>query len=203
MLEIKKAIVGPLATNTYIVCKANECIVIDPGGDADEILRLLEGKSLIAIIATHLHFDHVAAVTELAKATEAPFYAHPADWVVYRELNATAEEWGFSLPEIPEPKPIGERFWVFDVWHTPGHTPGSISLVTEGVVFTGDSLFYQSVGRTDLPLGNWDLLVKSVCRLYGLPRDYVVYPGHGPRTYIGLEAVNNPFININTCRGST
>jgi len=197
-MDVEKVVTGPLATNTYLVCRAEECAVIDPGGGVDKILNLLRGRSLVAVVATHLHFDHVAAVAALTEA--APFYAHPADWAVYRELNAVAEEWGFETPDLPEPKPLVGRLWIFDVWHTPGHTPGSVSLVADGAVFTGDTLFYRSVGRTDLPLGNWDLLVQSVCRLYSLPRNYIAYPGHGPETYIGLEAADNPFINSDVCK---
>ncbi len=197
---VEKLVTGPLATNTYIICSAEECVVVDPGGDADKILARLGGRSVAAVVATHLHFDHVAAVAALTEAAGAPFYAHPADWAVYRELNAVAEEWGFETPDLPTPKPLGERLWIFDVWHTPGHTPGSVSLVADGAVFTGDTLFYQSVGRTDLPLGDWDLLVQSLCRLYSLPRNYVVYPGHGPETYIGLEAADNPFVNADVCK---
>jgi hydroxyacylglutathione hydrolase len=199
-VHVEKVVTGPLATNTYIVCSAEECVVVDPGGGADRILARLGGRSVAAVVATHLHFDHVTAVAALTEAAGAPFYAHPADWAVYRELNAVAEEWGFETPDLPTPKPLGERLWIFDVWHTPGHTPGSVSLVADGAVFTGDTLFYQSVGRTDLPLGDWDLLVQSVCRLYSLPRNYVVYPGHGPETYIGLEAADNPFINAEVCK---
>lgn len=199
-VHVEKVVTGHLATNTYIVCSAEECVVVDPGGGADRILARLGGRSVAAVVATHLHFDHVAAVAALTEAAGAPFYAHPADWAVYRELNAVAEEWGFETPDLPTPKPLGERLWIFDVWHTPGHTPGSVSLVADGAVFTGDTLFYQSVGRTDLPLGDWDLLVQSVCRLYSLPRNYVVYPGHGPETYIWLEAADNPFINANVCK---
>jgi len=199
-MQVEKVVTGPLATNTYIVCSAEECVVVDPGGDADKILARLRGRSVAAVVATHLHFDHVAAVAALTETTGAPFYAHQADWVVYRELNAVAEEWGFETPDLPTPKPLGERLWIFDVWHTPGHTPGSVSLVADGAVFTGDTLFYQSVGRSDLPLGDWDLLVQSVCRLYSLPPNYAVYPGHGPETYIGLEAADNPFINSDVCK---
>lgn len=199
-MEVKRLTTGLLSTNTYVVCIAEECVVVDPGGDVDEILTLLHSRSLVAVVATHLHFDHVAAVADLVDSTGALFYAHPADWAVYKTLNAMAEEWGFRIPDIPTPRPLGERLWIFDVWHTPGHTPGSVSLVADGAVFTGDTLFYQSVGRTDLPLGDWDLLVQSVCRLYSLPRNYVVYPGHGPETYIGLEAADNPFINADVCK---
>lgn len=198
-MNVERIVVGPLATNAYLACSGDECVVIDPGDEAAAILKRLGRKGLVAIIATHLHFDHVGAVLELAEATGAPFYAHPADWAIYKELNEVAEEWGFSVPEIPPPKNPGLRGWELDVLHTPGHTPGSISLVGDGVVFTGDTLFHMSVGRTDLPGGDWDALVESVCRLYGLPRGYLVYPGHGPATTIGNEAEGNPFVDASVC----
>ncbi|ABP50263.1 MULTISPECIES: MBL fold metallo-hydrolase [Pyrobaculum] len=198
-MNVERIVVGPLATNAYLACSGDECVVIDPGDEAAAILKRLGRKGLVAIIATHLHFDHVGAVLELAEATGAPFYAHPADWAIYKELNEVAEEWGFSVPEIPPPKNPGLRVWELDVLHTPGHTPGSISLVGDGVVFTGDTLFHMSVGRTDLPGGDWDALVESVCRLYGLPRGYLVYPGHGPATTIGNEAEGNPFVDASVC----
>ncbi|MEM0464280.1 MBL fold metallo-hydrolase [Pyrobaculum sp.] len=198
-MHVERVVVGPLATNAYLVCQDDECAVIDPGDEAAAILKRLGRRALVAIVATHLHFDHVGAVLELAEATGAPFYAHPADWAVYRELNKVAEEWGFPVPEIPPPRNPGLRVWELDVLLTPGHTPGSISLVGDGVVFTGDTLFHMSVGRTDLPGGDWDALVDSICRLYRLPRVYLVYPGHGPTTTIGNEADGNPFVDASVC----
>lgn len=196
---VEKIVTGPLATNSYLACKDDVCIVIDPA-DAEPIIRALRRRGIVAVVATHLHFDHAAGVRRVVELFNAPFYAHPADWAVYREINEVALEWGFEIPDIPEPKPIPGRLWVFEVWHTPGHTPGSITLIADGVVFTGDTLFKSSVGRTDLPLGDWDALVQSICRLYTLPNYYVVYPGHGPKTDIGSEASKNPFINISICK---
>ncbi|MFN3804927.1 MAG: MBL fold metallo-hydrolase [Pyrobaculum sp.] len=192
-MEVDTAVVGPLATNSYLICERDECLLVDPGGDAAELLGRLGRRVLVAMVATHLHFDHVAAVAAVAETTGAPFYAHPADWEVYRELNSMAEEWGFELPELPAPKPPGGRLWRLEVIHTPGHTPGSISLAGDNFVLTGDTLFHMSVGRTDLPYGSWRQLVQSLCALLRLPPDYVVYPGHGPRTYIGVERRENPY----------
>lgn len=200
-MEVVKVVVGPLATNSYIVCKNDECIVVDPGDGGEKLLRALGRRSLVSIVATHLHFDHVGAVAHLVEATGVPFYAHPADWRIYKELNEVAVEWGFEVPTLPQPRNPGSRLWLFDVLHTPGHTPGSISLLGGGVVFTGDTLFRMSVGRTDLPYGNWEELMRSVCRLYQLPSDFVVHPGHGPPTSIGDEATGNPFINSGVCDG--
>ncbi|AAL63547.1 MULTISPECIES: MBL fold metallo-hydrolase [Pyrobaculum] len=200
-MNVERVIVGPLATNSYIVCEREECVVIDPGAEGDRIMRQLGRKSLVAVVATHLHFDHVGAVARLVEATGAEFYAHSDDWRIYKSLNQIAEDWGFAVPELPTPRGLGSRVWRLEVLHTPGHTPGSISLVGDGFVFTGDALFYRSVGRTDLPYGDWEALVQSVCRLYGLPPSFQVYPGHGPETTIGAEARGNPFINADICLG--
>ncbi|MCU7788347.1 MBL fold metallo-hydrolase [Pyrobaculum sp. 3827-6] len=200
-MEVVKVVVGPLATNSYVACQDEECVVVDPGDEGERLLRALSGRSLVAVVATHLHFDHVGAVAHLVEAAGAPFYAHPADWRIYKALNEVAPHWGFKVPELPTPRDPGERLWLFDVLHTPGHTPGSISLVASDAVFTGDTLFRGSVGRTDLPYGDWEALTRSVCRLYQLPSHLVVYPGHGPPTTIGAEAAGNPFINADVCDG--
>ncbi|ACB39574.1 MBL fold metallo-hydrolase [Pyrobaculum neutrophilum] len=197
-MEVEVVTAGPLETNTYLVCRGDECLVIDPA-EAAPVVKALGRRGVAAVVATHLHFDHVSGVGELVKLYNAPFYAHPADWAVYRELNEVAVRWGFGVPDIPEPKPTPRRLWDLDVLHTPGHTPGSISLVAEGFVFTGDTLFRRSVGRTDLPLGDWRALTASVCALYQLPKHYLAYPGHGPATTIGEEASGNPFIRHSQC----
>ncbi|MEM1598273.1 MAG: MBL fold metallo-hydrolase [Pyrobaculum sp.] len=199
-MEVERAVVGPLATNAYLICEGDECVVVDPGGDPGEIFKLLRRRSVAAVVATHLHFDHVAAVGEVVGTTGAPFYAHVEDWRVYKSLNSIAEEWGFPLPDLPEPRPLGGRLRGLEVWHTPGHTPGSVSLVGPGFVLTGDTLFKESVGRADLPHGDWRRLIKSVCRLYSLPEEYVVYPGHGPPTTIGDELRGNLFVNYLVCQ---
>lgn len=199
-MEITRLVVGPLSTNTYILCEFDECIVVDPGADFDEIVETLGSRSVAAVVATHLHFDHVGAVQALVDRYGASFFASEEDWRVYRLINSMAEEWGFEIPEIPAPRPVGDRVWRLRVLYTPGHTPGSISLVGDGFVITGDTLFHRSVGRTDFPLGDWGALVSSICRLYELPRSYVVYPGHGPHSYIGDEALYNPFVNTEVCK---
>jgi len=197
-VEVQWVEAGPLLTNTYVVCDLDECVVVDPAGGVREVLRLVGKRAVVAVVATHLHFDHVLSAAEVVEAVNAPFHAHYDDWRIYRELNSVAVEWGFEVPVLPAPRPLGERLWKLEVIHTPGHTPGSVSLLGDGFVLTGDTLFKGTVGRTDLPFGDWRLLVKSVCKLYQLPGGYRVYPGHGPATYLGEEALYN-VVNRSVC----
>lgn len=182
---IKTVVVGPLATNCYIVAaqKDGKAMVIDPGEDAPEILDALEADGLKAvyIVTTHAHFDHIQAVRELKAATGAEVFGHPAD----------------GLPFADSELVDGMEFF-FDgltlkVIHTPGHSPGSCSLLTEGALFSGDLLFEGSVGRTDFPGGSYDQLLDSLDKIRPLPGSTVVYPGHGPATTMGREVEFNPF----------
>jgi len=197
-VQIEVVTVGPLQTNCYILCDGDECVVIDPGDEPDKILAVLRNRGISAIVATHLHFDHVGAVGELVKLSGAPFYVHKDDWDIRDKLTKLAEHFGYRV-DLPNPKFLGDSVEWLRVLHTPGHTPGSVSLIGDGFVFTGDTLFYQAVGRADLPGGNWRQLVNSVCRLYQLPDEYVVYAGHGPSTTIGLEKRENPLVNLEHC----
>jgi glyoxylase-like metal-dependent hydrolase (beta-lactamase superfamily II) len=199
--------VGPLACNCYIVGdpSTNEAIVIDPGGDASEIVSALDDRKLkvTAIVATHAHFDHLIAAEVVRSHTGAPLYLHDSD----RSLLDWFQESGllFLGVELPPPPDIdtspseGDRLTAgtaeLVVVHTPGHSPGSISLVSDAAVFAGDVLFADSIGRSDLPGGDTDTLVSSIHdKLFGLPDDLPVYPGHGPATTIGREKALNPFV---------
>jgi hydroxyacylglutathione hydrolase len=199
--------VGPLGCNCYIVGDelTKKAIVIDPGGDAEIIVqRLLHHElAVTAIVATHAHFDHVIAAEALRTATGAPFLLHGAD----RPILDWLEESGrlFLGVELGPPPEVDEAPKEDDVVragevelrvvHTPGHSPGSISLVGGGVVFVGDTLFAGSVGRTDLPGGDGESLVRAVrTKLFALDDDTPVYPGHGPATTIGEEKRSNPFV---------
>ncbi|MEM4673795.1 MAG: MBL fold metallo-hydrolase [Pyrobaculum sp.] len=199
-MEIIRVVTGPLLTNTYVLCEFDECIIVDPGGDLDKILKAVGRRSVAAVVATHLHFDHVYTAAELVEIFNTSFYASPKDWEHYYVINSMAPRWGFHIPQIPSPTPLGGKIWKLNVVPTPGHTPGSVSLIGQGYVLTGDVLFYRSVGRVDLPLGDWNALVESVCRLYQLPGDYIVYPGHGPESTIGEEAEKNLFIHKGLCK---
>jgi hydroxyacylglutathione hydrolase len=199
--------VGPLACNCYIVGdpETREAIVIDPGGDAETIASALAegGLRVTAIVATHAHFDHVIAAEHIRELTGAPFYLHDEDkpllsW--YRESGRMFL--GIDLPDPPDVDTAateGDRLRAgsveLEVVHTPGHSPGSISLVTDDVIFAGDTLFAGSIGRTDLPGGDAHALVSAVKqKLFEWPDQTPVHPGHGPATTIGRERSENPFV---------
>ncbi len=202
---IDRLTVGPFGTNCYILGgdSGGEGIVIDPGDDVKEILaRIGELKlNIKQIILTHGHIDHVGALKPLKEATGAEIAMHPADAhsLANRALGVL---FGLVYPPAPSPDRLlndGDTVQVgnvkLNVLHTPGHTPGGISLAGEGVVFTGDTLFNASVGRTDLPGGSHEALIKGIRdKLLSLPDDTIVYPGHGPETTIGAERAGNPYL---------
>jgi hydroxyacylglutathione hydrolase len=203
ILEI--LVTGPLETNTYLVGDGStgEAVVIDPGGDVDAIVaRLSELKvRLKAVINTHGHFDHVSGNRALIEATGAPLYVHKEDAPLLDLADRAAQAFAVSAENSPPPSGFleeGEELTVgryrFSVAHTPGHSPGSITLTGEGKAFCGDLVFYGSVGRTDLPGGSQKELRDSIRRvIVALPDDTVIYPGHGPETTVGLEKQQNPF----------
>lgn len=199
--------VGPLACNCYIVGDptTKQAILIDPGGDAGSLLEKIvgEGLTITAIVATHAHFDHLIAAEQLREQTGAPFYLHPAD----KPLLAWMQESGrlFLGIDLPPPPDVdtdaleGSELRAggvgLQIVHTPGHSPGSISLVGADAVFSGDTLFAGSIGRTDLPGGDPRALFDAVRgKLFPLGDDLAVYPGHGPATSMGTERETNPFV---------
>jgi glyoxylase-like metal-dependent hydrolase (beta-lactamase superfamily II) len=201
-------VVGPLACNCYVVGDraSRTAIVIDPGGDAEDLAGEIVRQQLTitAIVATHAHFDHILAAEQLRGLTGAPFVLHEAD----RPLLDWMQESGrlFLGVELPPPPEVdtapaeGDRLRAgeveLEIVHTPGHSPGSISLVAaDEAVFSGDTLFAGSVGRTDLPGGDHNSLVGAVhSKLFVLDEALVVYPGHGPATTLGAELELNPFV---------
>jgi glyoxylase-like metal-dependent hydrolase (beta-lactamase superfamily II) len=202
-------VVGPLGCNCYIAgdIEAREAIVIDPGGDIEVITQAVarHGLSVTAIVATHAHFDHVLAAEALRVSTGAPFYLHPADRPVLEWLQESGRLFlGVELPPPPqidadadEDERLKAGGIALQVIHTPGHSPGSISLVAPDMIFSGDTLFAGSVGRTDLPGGDAALLVDAVkTKLFNFADESPVYPGHGPATTIGAEKETNPFVGV-------
>jgi glyoxylase-like metal-dependent hydrolase (beta-lactamase superfamily II) len=196
--------VGPFEANCYVVGSENtgEGMLIDPGDEADEILGNVAGQKLhiSLVVLTHGHIDHIGAVKEVKDATKASVAIH-ADDAKTLTKNATGNMLGLSYPAPPAPDRLlkeGDTIKVgdltFTVLHTPGHSPGSICLYGEGVLFSGDTLFREGIGRYDLPGGNYAALMNSLHRLLTLPPDTVVYPGHGPKTTIGTEKKENPFL---------
>lgn len=199
--------VGPLGCNCYIVgdLEQRQAVVIDPGGDAQDLIDFIDEQLLVvtAIVATHAHFDHVLAAEALRAHTGAPFLMHDDDKPVLEWLEESGRLFlGVELgppPEVDTSISEGDEVRAGDstlqVIHTPGHSPGSISLATEGMLFAGDTLFQGSIGRSDLPGGNGALLTSSIRdKLFKLEGDIVVLPGHGPATTLEQEMAHNPFV---------
>ncbi|MBW1747564.1 MAG: MBL fold metallo-hydrolase [Deltaproteobacteria bacterium] len=203
---IKELVVGPLMANCFICgcSKTKEAVVIDPGGDANTILLSLADSKLKAkyIINTHGHFDHVSANGKMKDATGADILIHPLDAPMLEKLSSNAAFFGVSVENSPpcdqtleEGDTVSFGDITLKVIHTPGHTPGGISLYTNGVVFVGDTLFAGSIGRTDFPGGDFNTLISSIkTKLFKMEDDIRVFSGHGPETSIGTEKRHNPFV---------
>jgi len=204
---IKKLALGPLATNCYIVgCEATkEAVIIDPADELEKITGTLQSQDWQAkyIVITHAHIDHVGALTEVKDATGATILMHPKERIVLNGVGVQAMLFGLKAPKIRKVDQLvkeGDKitFGLLEltVMETPGHSPGSISLLGPNCVFVGDVLFAGSVGRTDLPGASYKTLLHSICeKLMVLPDDTIVYSGHGSNTTIGQEKVSNPFIS--------
>lgn len=203
---LQTLLVGPLGVNCYILGdeKTHEAIVIDPGGNSRDILNALQRTRLraAAIVNTHAHFDHIIALNEVRSATHAPFMIHTDETPVLATAEQSAAVFGMRVTQ-PAPAErllndgdevkVGEI--VLHVLHTPGHTPGGICLLQDKRVFVGDTLFQGSIGRTDLPGGDYATLMQSIRdKLLPLADDTVVFPGHGQSTTIGEEKQLNPFV---------
>ncbi len=206
-------VVGPLQCNCSILGdeETREAIVIDPGDEIERILAVLKKHRLTAkyLINTHAHFDHVGNCRELKEATGAEIWLHKADLPIYEMAPRQAALFAMygvkpiHLTPVDQPVKDGDGIQVgkiaAQIIHTPGHTPGSLGLLVPGSnldkLFAGDTLFQGSIGRTDLPGGDFDQLLKSIKeRLLALNDDTEVWPGHGPKTTIGRERRTNPFL---------
>jgi hydroxyacylglutathione hydrolase len=202
-----RLVVGPLQVNCFILAdeKTKDAVVIDPGDDAQDILKVIADKGLRVryIVNTHAHFDHVGANKAVRDATGAELLLHEADAAVLAAVANQSRAFGMAPVSSPPPDRLlkhGDRIVAGEValtvLHTPGHTPGGISLLEQGMVFTGDALFAGSIGRTDFPGGDLMTLVRSIkTNLMTLPDDTKVFSGHGPASTIGDERAENPFLN--------
>lgn len=204
---IHKLAVGPIMANCFIVgCEeSREAAVIDPGAEVPRILEAVEKAQLSVkvIINTHGHFDHVGGNRALKAHTGAPLLIHPLDAPMLSRLAEMAGAFGMRSENSPPPDRVVEDGDIIavgrltlEVIHTPGHTPGGISLAAPGRVFVGDTLFQGSIGRTDFPGGDFDALLQSIrTRLFPLGDEVTVYTGHGPETVLGQEKRFNPFVS--------
>lgn len=197
-MKVESLVVGQLSTNCYLVSSSGETLIIDPGDDADYIMRRINDLGLkpVAILATHGHFDHILAATELKLAFDIPFYLHKKDLPILKRTQSTANFFtGLSVDPpakvgkyLQEGKVIKVGKGSLRVIETPGHTPGSVSFYTEGIVFVGDLLFAGGGrGRTDLAGGSIKKINISVKKALKLPKETVVYPGHGEKTTVERE----------------
>lgn len=198
--------VGFIATNCYIAGSeiTRRGLVIDPGGSARDILSAIKSLKLevVMIVATHCHFDHIGAVTVLKEATGAKFAVGGGEKMppgAFAKLVAVMSGGSGSVPEPDIILKDGDSIDIddlhFKVLFTSGHSPDEISLYGHGILFSGDTLFNSGIGRTDFPGCSYEQLAASIKdKLYALPDDTVVYPGHGPETTIGDEKRGNPFI---------
>jgi glyoxylase-like metal-dependent hydrolase (beta-lactamase superfamily II) len=198
--------VGPLQCNCSVIgdSLSGRALVIDPGGDADHIMALVKELNLtvVAIIHTHAHLDHILAAGEIKKATGAPIFLHESDQFLWDIVEQQCAMFGVPAVSLPDPDHYLHDDQALDCCggvaiHTPGHTPGSISFWFEQykTLIAGDTLFLGSIGRTDLPGGNFDQIVTSIKeRIYSLDDEAVVVTGHGPNTTIGNEKVTNGFV---------
>ncbi|HZS02278.1 MAG TPA: MBL fold metallo-hydrolase [Chloroflexota bacterium] len=206
-LMVRGVVVGLFQENCYIIGsrRTREAVVVDPGDEPEEILALARdmGVRITRIVCSHAHLDHLMAVRPVQEATGAPFLLHPLDLGIAAKVpQQVARLLGRDVPPPPQPDYLladGDDVEVagvqFRVLHTPGHTQGSVSLYAAGMLFSGDTLFRGSIGRTDLEGGNTAQLMDTlVGRLLDLPDETIVLPGHMAETTIGAERQTNPFI---------
>lgn len=198
--------VGAFGTNCYLVYRQEnpKCLVVDPGAEPEKIFHIIAENKLepAAIINTHGHVDHVGANKDIKDRFDIPLYIHESDSQILRSVLQS----GFAMVLGAKSSPPADIFMKdgdqldiggirLRVIHTPGHSPGSICLFGDGVLLSGDTLFCRGVGRTDFPGGSWEELDRSLKeKIYILPDDTVVFPGHGPETTIGQEKHSNPFV---------
>ena len=186
---------GDYQTNCYLgwADGSDTCAVIDPGYESGRVLERAKqlGKSIQTILLTHGHFDHVGAVKEIAEATGCQVYIGSEELSMPEYMTAGA----LYYTDLYAPGGVVTAGGVaFQVMHTPGHTPGSVCLMTRDSIFSGDTLFAGSCGRTDFPGGSWSQIQTSLKQLAGLEKNYSVYPGHGESTTLDKERMYNPYM---------
>jgi glyoxylase-like metal-dependent hydrolase (beta-lactamase superfamily II) len=210
---LESAAVGPFFKNGYVVgCeRTKKAVFIDPGDEVEQLLDVVRshGLQVTHILLTHAHVDHVSGVAEAKRALDAPIYLHQEDLFLYQNAVRTGMMFGLTVEEPPAVDRFydGEERIAFGdyevrVVHTPGHCPGGVCLAISRIgetapphLFVGDTLFAGSIGRTDLPGGDYETLLRSITEtLFRFPDESIVYSGHGPETTIGEEKQHNPFV---------
>ncbi len=204
---VNSVVVGQLEVNCYIVSDGHspEALIIDPGDDHERIAAVIDAHLLKPkyIVFTHAHYDHVCAAGDLVRRYRVPVIMHADDRDTYRSTKDRCVSWGYAPDDFPgDFQEVGEGDTIavgglrLKVIHTPGHTPGSICLSGENTLFTGDTLFQSSVGRTDLPGGSTQQLMASLKKLTALPPETRVLCGHAGETTIGSELRSNPYLDL-------
>ncbi|QQE77447.1 MBL fold metallo-hydrolase [Alicyclobacillus sp. SO9] len=208
-MKIERFVISPLQSNCYVVSESEDpdakAVVIDPGDTAlSPVLTYIEEHrlKLTAVWCTHGHFDHVLGTDELRRRYGVPIFLHRSDFALWQQAHEHAKMW---LNQDTAPLSVPDRFWTdgdvvslgetsFSVWHTPGHSPGGVCLVGESIVFTGDTLFAGTIGRTDFPESDAEAMKSSLHRLLNLADTTQLYPGHMQATAMGHERKTNPFL---------
>jgi len=206
---VRGMVVGAFQENCWVIGnrRTGEAVCVDPGDQPDEILAMARdmGVTIKYIANSHAHIDHVLGVRGVQEATGAKFLLHSGDLGLVRNVATSARGWlGVDIPNPPDPDALladGDDVDIdglkLKVIHTPGHTQGSVCFYADGVVFAGDTLFAGSIGRTDLPGGDYDQEMGSIVdRLLALPDDTIVLPGHMDQTTIGRERQRNPYVRM-------
>lgn len=204
-MKIDWLTVGPFQENCYLVVDTptKRAVLVDPGDQGDRIVRMVERADveLQAVWLTHGHLDHIGAISAVRRRWNVPVLLHPDDLVIYRRGAQSAAAYGVPFEQPADPDGAIEHGQLlelghsrFEVHHTPGHAPGHVVFLSEGVMLGGDLLFAGSIGRTDLPLSNPAAMEASLAHISAFDPDTVVYPGHGPATTIGEELATNPFL---------
>ena len=205
MIEVIKFVSNPMEENAYLFFQdeSKRAVAVDPSYHIQAMIRYLkeEGMQVEAILLTHGHFDHIAGMDTLREETGAPVYLHEGDAALpgnpEKNLSVITDRLLTLRPADVLVKG-GERLAIagmeIEVLHTPGHTQGGVCYLAEDVMFSGDTLFHLSIGRTDLPGGDQEQMRCSLKKLCGLGREYVIYPGHGQSTSLGFEVQNNPYL---------
>ena len=209
-MELKTFTVGPFSENTYLMVENGDALLIDPGFYDDREFSSFKtelddsGATLRAVCLTHAHVDHILGLHKVLKEFEVPVYLNHSDLYLWENFEQQSKVFGLhsgGFDFTPEPLEEQKNFSIgnfnFDVIYTPGHSPDHVSLYFDGdeLLIAGDVIFYESIGRTDLYKGDFELLASSIRnKLYKLPDDTSVYPGHGPATTIGREKKHNAFV---------